>query len=401
MRFSPALWLGLFVVAAGTPALAQPEDEVPIEVEPEEAPEPAPPDDQPPIDIGDIGIDEPPPDDAPPEPEPEPVVRDPRAAKKLASGAARFARKGDRYAKRKKDAEAAAEYERALAAYEKSFELNPDASVLVEIADLHVKLGRWLEASQRLERALAETEIPLGDRDRARAEAALGEALMHLGIVVLTVEPEGALISIDGIDLGTAPLARPLTLRPGEYALAISAEGFVPLDTKLVVDEGSESERNFVLEPVPVVVEPPRPPPPPELPPLPPPPSKLPLYIGAGATVLFTGIAVTTGVMAVGKHGTFHDENATPDQRESAQKSGRTLTKLTDGFAVGALAAAGFTAYYYLKVYRPEAEERGRLEEEREGVHDEYSERGRRRPKIILVPAVQADGGGLVLTGWF
>jgi hypothetical protein len=391
MRRLPALWLGLLVVAAGTPAIAQPEEDVPIEVEPEEAP--PPPEEEPPLDLG---IEDPPPDAPPPAPDAgdAPVVRDPKAAKKLSDGAAKFVKKGDKLARRKKDAEAAAEYERALMAYDKSFELYPDARVLLAAAALEVKLGRWVEASHRYERALAETELPLDDKSRAKAQAGFDEARAHLGVVVLTIEPEGALVTLDGAEIGTAPLAAPLVLKPGEYALAISADEFVTLETKLVVDEGSESERNFTLEPVPVVVQPPRPPPPPPPPPLPPPPSKLPLYLGAGATVVFTGIAVTTGVMALGKHGTFNDENATPEERDDAQASGRTLTKLTDAFAVGALAAAGFTVYYYLKVYQPKSSERGRLEKEREGTHDEYS-------KIILTPSVHPGGGGLVLTGWF
>jgi hypothetical protein len=404
MRVLPALWLGLLVVAAGTPATAQPEEDVPIEVEPEEAPPPEPAgpgDDEPPIDLG---IEDPPPEEPPPADGDAPVVRDPKMAKKLADGAAKFVKKGDKLAKRKKDAEAAAEYERALAAYDKSFEMHPDARILIITAALEVKLGRWLEASNRYERALAETELPLDEKSRAKAQAGFDEARAHLGVVVLTVEPEGAVVTLDGAEIGTAPLAKPLVLKPGEYALAITLEEFVPLETKLVVDEGSESERTFTLEPVPVVVQPPRPPPPPPPPPLPPPPGKLPLYLGAGATVLFTGLAVTTGVMALGKHGTFNDENATPEQRDDAQASGRTLTKLTDAFAFGAIASAGFTVYYYLKVYKPKASERGRLEREREGMHDEYSRRGRRTPpraKLYLLPSVQPGAGGLVLTGWF
>ena len=389
MRVLPALWLGLLVVAAGAPATAQPEEDVPIEVEPEEVPPPE--EEEAPIDLG---IEDPPPEEPPPADGDAPVVRDPKMAKKLADGAARFVKKGDRLARRKKDAEAAAEYERALAAYDKSFEMHPDAKTLLVTAAVQVKLGRWLEASNRYERALAETEVPLDEKNRAKAQAGFDEARAHLGVVVMTVEPEGAVVTLDGAEIGTAPLAKPLVLKPGEYALAITLEEFVPLETKLVVDEGSESERTFTLEPVPVVVEPPRPPPPPPPPPLPPPPGKLPLYLGAGATVLFTGLAVTTGVMALGKHGTFNDENATPEQRDDAQTSGRTLTRLTDAFAFGAIASAGFTVYYYLKVYKPKAAERGRLEREREGMHDEYS-------KLLILPSVQPGAGGLVLTGWF
>src|SRR5690606_32103103 len=156
---------------ATSPAIAQPEEDIPIEVEPEEAPPPSEGEaEEPPLDLG---LDEPP-VPAPHEGverEPEPAVRDPKPAKKLADGAAQFVKKGDRLAKRKKDAEAAAEYQRALAAYDKSFELHPDARILLETAAIEAKLGRWVEAAGRYERALAETELPLDARARPRAEA--------------------------------------------------------------------------------------------------------------------------------------------------------------------------------------------------------------------------------------
>lgn len=382
-------------LALSAPALAQPDGE-PIEVAPE--------DPELPVDLGDLAVDEPPPpdatDDAPPADEPPPAaVRDPKAAKKLAVGAARFAKKGDRLARRKKDAEAAAEYERALAAYEKSFELNPDAAVLVEMAMLEVKLARWVKAVARFRRALAETEVPLDARAQARAQAGLDDALTRIGVVAMTIVPDGAVVTIDGVEVGTAPLAEPLVLAPGEYALAIRADGFVAYETPLVVEAGSESERTFELAPVPVVVKPPRPAPPPAPPPLPPAPSKTKLYAGAGATLVFTGAAITTGVLALGKHGTFHDEGATIEERDAAQKSGRSMARLTDVFATGAIIAAGVTTYYYLKVYRPKVDDHERLREERANHRDEYSRV--RRPPILVAPAVHDDGGGLVLTGWF
>ncbi len=390
--------LGLLVTPALAPslAIAQPEDDVEVPV-----------DDAPP-DIGmdpepDAGVEG---DAAAVESDPAPV-RDPRAAKKLADGAAKFVKKGDKLKKRKKDAEAAAEYERALAAYDKSFELHPDARILLITAALEERLGRWYEAAQRYQRALDETEVPLDDGAKLKAAQRLDAAKMYLGLVVLVVSPEGAAIKLNGEEVGAAPLATPLMLRPGEYALEISADEFVTLETKLVIDAGSESERSFELEPVPVVVEKPReaPPPPAPPPPLLPPVSKTPLLIGAGATVLFTGLAVTTGVMAIGKHGTFEDETATAEDRDAAQSSGKNLALATDFFTGAAVVGAAFTVYYYLKIYKPKAKARDDAERQREGAHDEYSRRPprtrERGPKVLVMPTVQAGGSGIAITGWF
>jgi tetratricopeptide (TPR) repeat protein len=334
-----------------------------------------------------------PPEEA--EVEPEPAVRNPAAAKKLADGAAKFVKKGDKLKKRKKVAEATAEYERALMAYDKSFELDPRASVLLQTAVLSARLERWVDAATRYKRAMAETEIPLDAKSRAKAQAALDQVMLSLGLVTLTVIPEGATITVDGVELGLTPLAEPLMLAPGEHAVSLAAEGYLPTETRITVEGGSESERSFELKPVPVVVEKPRPPPPPPPPPppLPDKPSALPWIAGAGATAAFTIGAVITGIVAVGKHSTFTDPMSTEAERSSAQSSGRTFAHLTDAFTGVAVVSAGFTAYYYLKIYRPKASARREAEQERAGMHDEMG--------LIVVPSAGPDFGGLVLSGRF
>ena len=352
------------------------------------------------LDIG-MPTDEEPTDDGTPdegtptdeEPSDDTPVRDPAAAKKLAEGAAKFVKKGDKLKKRKKLDEANAEYARAIMAYEKSFEMNPVASILLAAANLHARLEHWMEAADRYKRALAETEIPLDDKARAKAEAGLGDVMMNLGLVTLNVVPEGATVTLDGAEVGVTPLAEPLVLAPGEHTLQLKAEEYIDFETKLVIEAGSESDRSFELQPVPVVVEKPRPPPPPPPPPLPPGPNKLPLIAGAGAAGLFTIGAVITGILAVGEHGTFTDPNATQEERDAAQSSGRTLAALTDAFTGAAVLAAGFTAYYYLKIYKPKADEHDNLERERAGMHDEMGWQ--------VVPSVGRDSAGLVLSGSF
>ncbi len=320
-------------------------------------------------------------------------VRDPKMAKKLRDGAAKFVKKADKLAKRKKLDEAADLYRRAIGVYDKAFEIDPAAVTLLIVAGIEEKLELWYEAARRYQRALAETEQPLDDKSRARAEQRLEAVKLYLGVVVLAVTPEGASISIDGVGVGVAPLPESLLLKPGEYTVAITAEGFVPFETKLLVEAGSESERAFELEAEPVVVEappPPRPTPPPP-PPLPPGPRKTLLYAGAGATIgLLVGASVT-GVLAVGQHGTFTDPQASGDERDAAQDDGKRMAMLSDVFTVGTVVVGGLTAIYYLKVYRPRAAARAGAERERESWHDELG----------LTPVVTPDRAGVAVFGRF
>ncbi len=387
----PAFATLIVAVLATTVAAAQPagDEDAPIDAELEAL-------------LGEGSASEPPPDAGEPTPDGDgdgdgdvaveaPPVRDPKLARKLRDGAAKFVKKADRLLKRKKVAEAHEIYRRAIEIYDKAFELDPAAVTLLTAGALEEKLELWYEAARRYERALAETEQPLDDKGRARAQEALDRTKLYLGVLVVTVVPEGATVTLDGTPLGEAPLPTPLLLKPGEYTLALAMDGFVAFETKLVIEAGSESERTFELEPVPVVVEKPRPPPPPPPPPLPPAPKKTVLYASAGATLGLLVGATVTGVLAVGEHGTFTDESLPEDERDAAQSSGKRMALLSDVFTAGTVVAAGFTAYYYLKVYKPKAAERSAAEREREGWHDELS----------IVPVIDRDGGGLSVVGSF
>jgi hypothetical protein len=126
------------------------------------------------------------------------------------------------------------------------------------------------------------------------------------------------------------------------------------------------------------------------------------LFVAGGATLAFFAGATTTGILAVGKSGTWHDDGASDSAREDARQSGKSLALLTDGLVLGTIVAGGLTAYYYQKIYKPkQAEYRKKLDErEKQLGNDEYSRVDERRaPKVFVAPWVQAGVGGLVLTG--
>lgn len=128
---------------------------------------------------------------------------------------------------------------------------------------------------------------------------------------------------------------------------------------------------------------------------MPPRPKKTMLFVAGGATLAFFAGATTTGILAMGKNGTWKDENASDAAREDARQSGKSLALLTDGLILGTIVAGGLTAYYYTKIYKPKQAEYRKQLEEREKRFDEYA----RAPKVFVTPWVQAGGGGLVLTG--
>lgn len=316
--------------------------------------------------------------------EPPPVIKDPKLAKKLASSALQLVRKGDYQARRKREDEAKAFYVDAIAAYKKAIETGDLVELNYELALVEEKLGRIDDAVRHLRLVVQATEGVRPDVQR-KANAKHDELLMQVGVVNLQVQPEGATISIDGNQIGVAPLTETLVLMPGTYTLTFASDGYQPRDAELKVEAGSEIERSFELEPIQIVVEPVPVEDDDPVPVSPPPrPSKAPLYVGGGVTVAALGVGIATGILAVGRHGTFTASDSTRAERDDAQSAGKRFALISDISLGTAVVAAGFTAYWYFAKYRP-----GLASAESARQSSEMS-------KLDLVPWVQRDAGGVV-----
>lgn len=114
----------------------------------------------------------------------------------------------------------------AVTAFEGSRALLERASTLFNLASALVRVGRALDALETLD-ALERIADPHRDRAllagapdlRARAES----SIRH---VVLTVEPSGASVEVDGEPIEGAGARRELTLDPGPHAASVAMQGY-------------------------------------------------------------------------------------------------------------------------------------------------------------------------------
>jgi hypothetical protein len=327
-----------------------------------------------------------PPADPPPQSDqPAPVVKDPKVAKKWQQAGDQLMKKGD-YLTGKGKPEAKQHYENAVTAYQKAIEASDDVSLNYQLALAEDKAGMPAAALRHLKLVLAAHGIKPAIMKSAQAK--LDEVSMKVGIVMLAITPDGTQVLIGGEVVGEAPLAEPLVLAPGVHKVSFTAVGFQPKDIELKVEAGSESERKIALEPVPVVTKPEGPAEPEPVPVEGPKrPDMTPIYIGGGAAVGLTLIASVTGIIAIGKHGTYADPMADADERTSAQSSGKTFALVTDLCLVGAVGAAAFTAYWYRYKYQPKARA--------------FAQAEHPQAKVDVVPWVQPQAGGLTVAGSF
>jgi hypothetical protein len=361
-HFRIGMILGAVVLALAAPAIAQPEGDIEMEPDPVTS-------------------------DAEPA-EPPPIVKDPKVAKKWLQAAQQLDRKGDALTRQGKTADAKQQYDNAITAYLKAIEAGDDVSVYYALALVADKAGNTVDALKYLKTVLAPDSGVRADITK-KAQAKLDELELKVGVVMLMVTPDGSTISVGGNQIAEAPMAEPLVLMPGTYMFSFAAVGYQPRDLEVKVEPGSETERAVELEPVPTVIKPPVvDEPESEVVPVAQGPSKLPLYIGGGAAIGLFAVGTITGIMAVSRHGTFTDPQTSPVNREDAQASGKTLALVTDLCFVGAVGAAAFTTYWYLKKYKPQAQ----LHVERQaGI----------RPKVDVVPWVQPQASGLAVAGAF
>lgn len=319
-------------------------------------------------------------------------AKDPRAARRWLASGQMFMQRGSYLAARHRLDEAKLQFESAVAAFLKAIEAGDDVNLHLELALAEDRAGK-LDSAVRHLRRLAQAG---GARPEVvkRATAKLEELLARVGLVTLTVSPPGASITLGGTEIGPSPLSEPLVLLPGTYTLAFQADGYQPREAELKVEPGSESERAIELEPVKVIVEPVQPAPVEaepvtrvELRP-----SRLPLYAGAGVTLAAAAGAGILGALAIRQHTVFARRSTSPADRADAQANGRLLAHLADASVITAVAAAGFTAYWYFYRYR---------ERLVNSTADRTGKPGDSSPKLDVVPWVQSQLGGMAVAGSF
>jgi hypothetical protein len=128
----------------------------------------------------------------------------------------------------------------ALREFEKAQSIHPHFAVLYNIGKVQIALGEPLRALESLERYLELGGENLDGARRAEVDRLIAEQSMKLGRVNLEVNPPGAMIAVDGREVGKSPLARPLRLLPGRYELSITLAAYRPEKRNLDVRAGLE-----------------------------------------------------------------------------------------------------------------------------------------------------------------
>jgi hypothetical protein len=130
------------------------------------------------------------------------------------------------YAEGIREAERSA-WEKARGLLLKAFLLKRHPQIAFNLGQAELKVGQHPEAAEHLSFFLREAQEAM-DEDRQMARKMLKEARQHVGSLVIGVAEAGALIWVDGVSVGQAPLGREVFVAPGRRVIEARLEGHQP-----------------------------------------------------------------------------------------------------------------------------------------------------------------------------
>jgi hypothetical protein len=142
----------------------------------------------------------------------------------------------------------------AFASFNAAWEQCRCAEARVQMALAAQALGRWCDALDLLDRALAVPGDPFIAQHRAALDEERRAIASHTGTVRVEVDPPAARIALDGAPIAPAPAAHCAPV--GEHSLTVTAPGRAPLARTLAVEPDARVDLGLALP----LLSPPRPP---------------------------------------------------------------------------------------------------------------------------------------------
>ena len=282
------------------------------------------------------------------------------------------------------------ELEKAYALYQQAWALKRTYDIAGNLGQVELKLGKFRDAAEHLDFTLRLFPPTGKSEPREAIRRAFDAARKEVGALVLTVNVQGAAVSIDGKAIGLSPFDAPVFVDPGERTIEATLEAHLPTKITIEIDKAESRDVGLSLTPK---SQPP------------PPPRNVPLLIsGFGVSLAAAGTGIGLMIAATNK-GTEADTllrdlvNGDPDgacpcgsdadraRLKASRQDHDLFFNVAVGMFVGAgVLAAGATAYALTPSFqRPQAK----------------SARGVRAPWPRVVPVIAEQGGGALLIGAF
>jgi tetratricopeptide (TPR) repeat protein len=141
------------------------------------------------------------------------------------------------------------DYASALDKFTAAYKIFPSPKLWFNIGQANRDLGRPVEAVEAFDRFLTEAgDAPTETVTEARRSAA--ELKTKLGQIQITCMTDGAEITVDGKQVGSAPLGNMVWTTPGRHQVAAQQAGFSPAIEDIVAVAGETVAVDLDLRPI-------------------------------------------------------------------------------------------------------------------------------------------------------
>jgi hypothetical protein len=246
-------------------------------------------------------------------------------------------------------------YDAALAEFNKAYEIAPNYRVLYNLAQVQRERHDYVAALRLFQQYLDQggAEVTAERKDQVAKEITALKA--RVAEVQVKADIEGGELWVDGTLIGVLPLGEPLLVSAGVRQVELRKPGFITSSKSLSIAGGEDVKVDFVMRPdntnqlgpAPAAVLHDEPEP---VAPVVTKRSKVPMWVSLTAAGIFTGGAVTFGVLTKKSDDKLDQElaNIPGDAAaiESARDELKTNALLTDVFAGAAIVSTGLFVYF-------------------------------------------------------
>jgi hypothetical protein len=145
-------------------------------------------------------------------------------------------------------------YAEAVTEFNRAYELSPHFAVLYNLGQAYSGLGHPVYATQALERYLNEGASNVPAQRRSEVKADIARLERSIAAVTLRSDIVGAVIQVDGTEVGRSPLPAAVRVNAGSHVFSAAAPGYRPWELRLVLPGQDQRVVEIRFEPVAVPV---------------------------------------------------------------------------------------------------------------------------------------------------
>jgi len=144
---------------------------------------------------------------------------------------------------------------RALPYLEKAYKLSRTSRTAAQLGLVQMGLGYWVDSEHHLDEALADPDNYWVAKNRPVLEGALTRVRSMIGSLVITGQPTGAEVMVNGRTVGRLPLGQEVRIAKGPAEIEVRADGYVPVTRTVVITGGGREQVSLALAPAPQAAE--------------------------------------------------------------------------------------------------------------------------------------------------